>query len=69
MNTLGGIVCWTLVSDEFENEAYGYSAKVEEMIKEGKWELVKKELIQYHKVAREHMGEKCWLLVLKVLKN
>ena len=69
MNTSGGIVCWTLVADEFENEEYGYSAKVEEMIEDCKWELIKKELIQYHTVAREHMGDKCYLLVLKVLNN
>ena len=62
-------MCWTLVSDEFESKEYGYSAKVEEMIQQGKWELIKKELVQYHKVAREHMGEKCYLLALKVLKN
>ena len=62
-------MCWTLVSDEFESKEYGYSAKVEEMIQQGKWDLIKKELVQYHKVAREHMGEKAWLLALKVLKN
>ena len=69
MIILGGIVCWTLVSDEFESKELGYSAKVEEMIKDGKWEVIRKELIQYHKVARKHMGEKCYLFAFKVLKN
>ena len=61
----GGIICFTIRRDAYENEEYGYKAKMEELEKSGTWELVSRELIQYHTHADELLS-KCYAIIYKI---
>lgn len=65
----GGLFIFTIRANSFDPVELGYSTKFEEMEKEGKWSLVKRERRELYTHPHKEDQRDCYLITYKVLKN
>ena len=60
---------FTIRTEAFDNESYGYSNKCDELEKAKKWELVSQEKRVLHAQPDDDKYRFCYLMIYKVLNN
>ena len=65
----GGFVVFTIRTEAFDNESYGYSIKCDELEKAKKWELVSREKRVLYAQLDDDKYNLCYLITYKVLNN
>jgi hypothetical protein len=64
----GGIICFTLRQDAYENESIGYKKKMDEVALAKKWEIVNSKLVRYHfNPGQRSELDNCFVFTYKVL--